>query len=41
MAVVEAILGDLDAEHHELERAKDLAEAVNLHDEDNPMCEED
>ena len=41
MAEVESILGDLDSEHAALERAKDLAEAVNLHDEFNPMCEEE
>lgn len=34
----EAILTDADATHQELEHAKDLAEAVNLHDQDNPDC---
>ncbi len=39
MAEVELILGDLSSDHSALVHAKDLAEAVNLHDEDNPECE--
>ncbi len=38
MSEAEAILLHADATHEELEHAKDLAEAVNLHDEDNPAC---
>ena len=34
----EAILLNPDATHLELEHAKDLAEAVNLHDAGNPLC---
>jgi hypothetical protein len=34
----ETILLDADATHEELEHAKDLAEAVNLHDAGNPAC---
>ncbi len=37
----EDILGDPDATRHDLEFAKDLAEAVNLHDQDNEACDED
>jgi hypothetical protein len=36
----EAILADADATHEQLVRAKDLAEAINLHDQDDPMCSE-
>ena len=35
---VEAILNNPDATKADLERAKDLAEAINLHDKDNPDC---
>ena len=38
MAEVEGILADPNATKSDLERAKDLAEAVNRHDEDNPDC---
>ena len=38
MTEVEAILLDPNATKSDLERAKDLAEAVNSHDEDNPDC---
>lgn len=40
MSEAEAILLNADATHDELEHAKDLAEAVNLHDEDNLACSE-
>jgi hypothetical protein len=39
MAEVERILNDDNATAADLEHAKDLAEAVNLHDKDNPDCE--
>ena len=32
-------LNDPDATRVDLERAKDLADAVNQHDEDNPDCD--
>ena len=38
ITMVEAILLDPDATHHELELAKDLAEAVNLTDALDPSC---
>ena len=34
----EAILLDAEAIHKQLKHAKDLAEAVNVHDEGNPAC---
>ena len=36
---VESTLGNPDATKADLEQAKDLAEAVNQHDKDNPDCE--
>ena len=36
---VEAILANPDATKADLEHAKDLAEAVNQHDKDNPACQ--
>lgn len=36
---VEGILADPSATKSDLERAKDLAEAVNHHDKDNPDCD--
>lgn len=39
LADAEAILGDSEATHQELEQAKDLAEAINLHEQDNPDCD--
>ena len=39
IAEVEAILGNEEATKDDLERAKDLAEAVNLHDKNNPDCD--
>jgi len=39
IAEVESILNNPDATKADLERAKDLAEAVNLHDKDNPDCD--
>ena len=36
---IELLLGNLDASKDDLERAKDLAEAVNLHDKNNPDCD--
>jgi len=41
MAEVESILNNPNATKADLERGKDLAEAVNLHDEDNPACDTD
>jgi streptogramin lyase len=38
VSAAEAILLDADASHAQLVHAKDLAEAVNTHDEDNPAC---
>jgi hypothetical protein len=38
VSAAETILLDDEATHLELEQAKDLAEAVNLHDEDNLLC---
>lgn len=38
LAQAEDILHDADASHQELEQAKHQAEAVNLHDQDNPDC---
>ena len=38
IAEVELILGSPDPSDGDLERAKDLAEAVNLHDQNNPDC---
>jgi hypothetical protein len=38
VSAAETILLNDEATHLELEQAKDLAEAVNLHDEDNPLC---
>jgi hypothetical protein len=38
MPEAEATLLDAEATHKELVHAKDLAEAVNLHDEGNPAC---
>ena len=35
---VEAILNNPDATKADLKLAKDLAEAINLHDKDNPDC---
>ena len=34
----ENLLLDPSASHQDLERAKDLAEAINLHDAQNPLC---
>ena len=39
IGAVENILADEDATANELERAKDLAEAVNKHDKDNSDCD--
>ena len=39
VAEIEAILANPDATKADFERAKDLAEAVNLHDKNNPDCE--
>ena len=39
MTEVELILSNPDATAHDLEHAKDLAEAVNEHDKDNPNCD--
>ncbi|MCB0176188.1 MAG: hypothetical protein KDJ97_37160 [Anaerolineae bacterium] len=41
MSEAETILLDGNASQDQLERAKDLAESVNLHDEDNSACESD
>ncbi len=39
IAEVETILNNPDATKSDLERAKNLAESVNLHDKNNPDCE--
>ena len=39
VAEIEAILSNPDATKADLERAKDLAEAVNQHDKNNPDCD--
>ena len=39
IAEVESILNNPDATKADLERAKNLAESVNLHDKNNPDCE--
>ncbi len=38
---VESLLSNPDATKADLKRAKNLAEAVNEHDEDNPACDDD
>ena len=38
MTEIEQLLGDIDSDHADYVRAKDLAEAINLHDESNPEC---
>jgi len=38
MTEIKQLLGDVDSDHSDFEHAKDLAEAINLHDESNPEC---
>ena len=39
MAEIEGILNNPAADGDDLERAKDLAESVNKHDQNNPECD--